>query len=165
MLLIIRKVFLFTSLLFLSGYVLQQQTVQSIQAAIKPRSPIPTPSADAQQVIAKSFGDPGRRLSSDNLVASNRPRGGWTRVAYAQSLRDHLHVCNAVMLFAELERQESLARRVILYPQEWHFPESSRGTPGAHIERSLRLLKSAEKRYKVELQAMNQMRESRNGMN
>lgn len=164
MLLIIHKVFLFTSLLFLSGYVLQQQTVQSIQAAIKPPPPLPTPSADAWQVIAKSFGDSGERLSSDELVASDRPRGGWAKVAYAQLVRDHAHVCNAVMLFAELKRQESQARRVILYPQEWHFPASNPETPSAHIERSLRLLRTAEKRYKVELQTVNQLRQPRNGM-
>lgn len=85
-------------------------------------------------------------------------------MAYAQLVRDHLHVCNAVMLFAELERQGSLARRVIQYPQKWHFPESDPETPSAHVETSLRLLRTAEKRYNVELQAVNPLRESRNGM-
>lgn len=163
MLLIIRKVFLFTSLLFLSGYVLQQQTVQSIQAAIKPPPPIPTPSVDASQFIAKSFGTPSRHLSADKFLASNRPKRGWAKVAYAQLVRNHLHVCNTIMLFAELERQESLARRVILYPQEWHIPESNLETPSAHIETSLRLLRTAQSRYKVELQPVNQIQGSRNG--
>lgn len=150
-------------MLFLSGYVLQQQTVQSIQAAIRPQPAISTPSADAWQVIAKSFSSPTRHLSNE-FLASNRPTGGWAKVAYAQLVRDHLHVCNAVMLFAELERQESSARRVILYPREWHFPESNPETSSAHIETSLRLLKTAERRYKVELQPVSQMQGSRNGM-
>jgi hypothetical protein len=68
------------------------------------------------------------------------------------------------MLFAELERQGSSARRVILYPKEWQLLNPNEGTPAVHIETSLRLLKVAEKSYKVELQAINQMRTSRNGM-
>lgn len=160
----LRKVFLFTSLLFLSGYVLQQQTVQSIQAAIKPPPPVPTPSPDPSRAIAKSFDNPGGHLYFDKFLAANRPKGGWAKVAYAQLVRDHLHVCNAVMLFAELERQESLARRVILYPQEWHLSESNQDISSVHIETSLRLLKTAEKRYKVQLQPLSQMQASRNGM-
>lgn len=67
------------------------------------------------------------------------------------------------MLFAELERQESLARRVIIYPQEWHLLESNQEIASVHIETSLRLLRTAERRYKVELQPVNQMQASRNG--
>ena len=162
--LIVHKVFLLTSLLFLSGYVLQQQTVQSLQAAIKPPPPVPTPSADPRRAIAKSFDNPGGHLYFDKYLTANRPKGGWAKVAYSQLVRDHLHVCNAVMLFAELERQDSLARRVILYPQEWHLSESKQDSSSVHTETSFRLLKIAEKRYKVHLQPLSQMQESRNGM-
>jgi hypothetical protein len=68
------------------------------------------------------------------------------------------------MLFAELERQGSSARRVILYPKEWQLSNPNEGTPAVHVETSLRLLKVAEKSYKVELQAISQMLTSRNGM-
>lgn len=44
-------VFLFTSALFLSGYVLQQQTVRDLRAAIKPK---PTPEA-ARMYLPKQF--------------------------------------------------------------------------------------------------------------
>lgn len=164
MLLIVRQVFLFTSLLFLSGYVLQQQTVQSIQAAIKPIPPTSTPSADATQISANSFETPPRHQHLNKFLVSNRPKGGWAKVAYAQLVRNHVHVCNTVMLFAELERQGSLARRVILYPQVWHFPEANPETSRAHIETSLRLLRTAESIYKAELQPVDHMPGSRNGM-
>lgn len=155
--------FLFTSLLFLSGYVLQQQTVRSIQAAIKPPPPPPLPSPDKRREVAKSFGASSSHLYFDKFLAANRPKGGWGKVAYAQLVRDHLHVCNAVMLFAELDRQESLARRLILYPKEWHISKSNQGGNSVHTETSLRLLKNAERRYKVELQPVSRMEETQNG--
>ena len=72
-------------------------------------------------------------------------------MAYVQLLRRHVHVCNAVMMFAELERQGSLASRVIIYPKKWNRRvegqtvfDRSRGT-------SIRLLQMAAKRYKVVL--------------
>ncbi|KAL8685590.1 MAG: hypothetical protein Q9218_007664 [Villophora microphyllina] len=49
-------VFIFTSLLFLSGYVLQQQTVRSLQAAIRPQPAVVEP--PPSPVLAKHFGTP-----------------------------------------------------------------------------------------------------------
>ena len=85
------------------------------------------------------------------------PNGGWTKVAYVQLLREHIHVCNAVMIFAELDRQESLAQRLLLYPKEWHDQQSGQRNPDVHIETSLRLLKNAAKRYKVELEPVDRI--------
>lgn len=156
-------VFLFTSLLFLSGYVLQQQTVQNIQAALRAPSSVPHPPTDSSRALAESFDNPSEHLYFEKFLAEYRPRGGWGKVAYVQPVRDHLHVCNAVMLFATLEKQESLARRVILYPKEWRLSESTGGTRSIHVETSFRLLQNAEKRYNVELQAVSRMPVSRNG--
>ncbi|KAI9719591.1 MAG: hypothetical protein M1812_003362 [Candelaria pacifica] len=79
-------VFIFTSLLFLSGYVLQQQTVHNIQRAIRPPpkpSPKPTPS-----VVAQNFGDPPGSKGHNAYqieIASSQPAEGWKKVAYAQT--------------------------------------------------------------------------------
>ncbi|KAI4257439.1 MAG: hypothetical protein L6R42_005661 [Xanthoria sp. 1 TBL-2021] len=145
-------VFMFTFLLFLSGYVLQQQTVRSLQAVIKPQPiVVPPPSP----VLAKHFGTPPGHSFYDKYLASNRPKGGWAKVAYVQLVREHLHICNALMLFAVLDEQESMAQRVIMYPKEWDT-----STPGAldpQIETSRRLLRSAAKSYKVMLQPVEPM--------
>lgn len=161
------EVFIFTTLLFLSGYVLQQQTVRSIQEAIRPPpSPHPPPinNSDRSRVIAKHFGSPRGHSFYDRFLVSNRPKGGWAKAAYVQLVRKHVHICNAVMLFAELERQESMAQRIMLYPKEWHFKQPSRGHPDLHVETSLRLLRNAAKRYKVELQPVSRIQESSEGV-
>ncbi|KAL8670810.1 MAG: hypothetical protein Q9168_004671 [Polycauliona sp. 1 TL-2023] len=140
-------VFMFTFLLFLSGYVLQQQTVHSLQAIIKPQPiTVPPPSP----VLAKHFGTPPGHSFYDKYLASNRPKGGWAKVAYVQLVREHLHVCNALLLFSALENQESMAQRIIMYPQEWDVATSEALDP--QIETSKRLLRKAAKEYKVMLQ-------------
>lgn len=156
------KVFIFTTLLFLSGYVLQQQTVRNIQAVIRPRPP-PTPTPDRSQVVAKHFGIPRDHSFYEKFLVSNRPKGGWAKVAYVQVIREHIHVCNAVMLFAELERQESMAQRMILYPQEWNVQQSKQEDRTLKVKTSLRLLESAALRYKVELLPVNRILDSPDG--
>ncbi|KAL8635177.1 MAG: hypothetical protein Q9228_007309 [Teloschistes exilis] len=152
-------VFIFTTLLFLSGYVLQQQTVRSLQAAIRPQPAVVQP--PPSPVLAKHFGTPPGHSLFDKYLASNRPKGGWAKVAYVQLLREHLHVCNAVMLFAVLEEQESLAQRVILYPKEWDEKKEAKGKgkldSDPQVETSKRLLRQAAKRYKVMLQPIQPM--------
>jgi len=150
------EVFIFTSLLFLSGYVLQQQTVRSIQAAIKP-PPLPVPTLPPSPVLAKHFGTPPGHSFYDKYLASNRPKGGWAKVAYVQLIREHIHVCNAVILFAALEREESMAQRIILYPKTWNKQSSDREKPDSQLETSMRLLRNAASRYRVMLQPIEPM--------
>ncbi|KAL9606087.1 MAG: hypothetical protein Q9179_000713 [Wetmoreana sp. 5 TL-2023] len=147
-------VFIFTSLLFLSGYILQQQTVRSLQLAIKPQPVVQPPPSP---VLAKHFGTPPGHSFFDKYLASNRPKGGWAKVAYVQLLREHLHVCNAVMLFAALEEQESMAQRVIMYPKEWDQQGKDDKRVDQRVETSKRLLRNAAKRYRVVLQPVEPM--------
>ena len=143
---------MFTSLLFLSGYVLQQQTVRSIQAAIKPQ--IVAPKVTQSPVLAKHFGAPPGHSFYDKFLASHRPKGGWAKVGYVQIIRYHIEVCNAVMQFAELKRQDSMAQRIIFYPKMWEQQRSSQKTPDPILETSMRLLRSAASQHKVMLQAI-----------
>ncbi|KAL8907522.1 MAG: hypothetical protein Q9171_005814 [Xanthocarpia ochracea] len=148
-------VFMFTFLLFLSGYVLQQQTVHNLQAVIKPQPVIVQP--PPSPVLAKHFGTPPGHSFYDKFLARNRPKGGWAKVAYVQLVREHLHVCNALMLFAALEEQESMAQRVIMYPKEWDATMSDQQVLDPQNETSKRLLKNAAKRYRVMLQPVQPM--------
>ncbi|KAL9608138.1 MAG: hypothetical protein Q9167_007005 [Letrouitia subvulpina] len=68
-----------------------------------------------------------------------------------------MHVCNALMIFAELENQESLAQRVLLYPKEWDEAGSGQQVLGPRIATSKRLLRDAAKQYKVMLQPVEPM--------
>lgn len=67
------------------------------------------------------------------------------------------------MLFAELERQESLAQRIIVYPQEWSVQQSGRDYENLNVKTSLRLLENAALRYKVELQPVSRVQNSPDG--
>lgn len=67
------------------------------------------------------------------------------------------------MLFAELERQESMAQRMILYPQEWNVQQSKQEYRSLKVKTSLRLLENAALRYKVELLPVNRIEDSPDG--
>lgn len=146
--------FIFTSLLFLSGYVLQQQTVRSLQAAIRPPPPPPSPTllqSPSSLKKAKAFGSPDRSQGhvTNQQHLQEEPSPDWTTLAYVQLLKSHDDVCNALMLFAELVEQDSPAQRLILYPRVWD-DESNRVTElDSSIHRSARLLQIAAQRYNV----------------
>lgn len=137
---------------------LQQQTVRNLQAVIKPPPVVVQP--PPSPVLAKHFGTPPGHSFYDKYLARNRPKGGWAKVAYVQLVREHLHVCNALMLFAVLEEQESMAQRVIMYPKEWDVKQSGQGVLNPHIDTSRRLLRNAAKRYRVMLQPVEPMLKS-----
>jgi len=144
-------VFIFTSLLFLSGYVLQQQTVRSLQAALHP--PLPPSSNRTSTTHARPFGhppgSPGHASYQAYLGEPTTPID-WTKTAYVQLVRDNTHVCNAAMTFAELARQKSPAQRVLLYPRQWDLDDEA-GRGDQRLETSMRLLRVAAVRYQVVL--------------
>lgn len=107
-------------------------------------------------VLQKHFGrPPGRVGFYDKFLVKNKPRGGWAKVAYVQLVRRHVEVCGAVMGMREVERGESMAQRIIMYPQEWdrRLEEGNGGEEGRR-ETSRRLLRKAAKEYRVMLQAI-----------
>lgn len=157
-------VFVFTSLLFLSGYLLQQQTVRNLQAAIKPLHPPQTPTLDKNLLVSKHNGSLQGHWTDNKLLASKKPKGGWAKAAYVQILRDRTQACTAVMLFAELDRQDSMAQRIIIYPEEWHLERGNRVDSSSPVRTSLRLLENAARRYKVLLQPYSKLHNLPEGM-
>ncbi|KAI9812752.1 MAG: hypothetical protein M1827_004508 [Pycnora praestabilis] len=167
----ISSFFVFTSLLFLSGYILQQQTVRSLQQAIKPPTPhhriTPTlslslttsPASSDIHGVAQVFGDPpgskGYGAYQDyitNADGSVSNAATLKKIAHVQLVTDHLLVCSSVMLFGELHRKGSLADKVLLFPKAWAEAgnESRGGSVGdPYLETSRRLLRRAVKRYGV----------------
>lgn len=161
-------IFVFTFLLFLSGYVLQQQTVQGLQQAIKPRLPPPPPSLAANNYIKPlaeelessrlfggSLGSKGHVAYQKYVKVEQDPSKSvdWNRLAHIQLVRTHHEVCNALMVFGELHRLKSPARRVLLFPQAWAAEKKARrgDVSDPFLDTTRRLLRSAVRRYKVEL--------------
>ncbi|MCJ1403872.1 hypothetical protein MMC11_007095 [Xylographa trunciseda] len=147
-------IFIFTSLLFLSGYVLQQQTVHSIQAALHPPPPSVPTASPSITALARPFGHPpGSKgyASYQKLLGGLAPDVDWKKVAYVQLVTGHMTVCNAVMIFAELAAQKSRARRVLLYPKSWDRGIEQDGARALELERSMRLIGVAAVRYGVVL--------------
>ena len=135
-----------------------------MQAAIRPLHLPPSPTLDENQLVSKHYGSLQGHSTYDKLLTSKKPKGGWKKAAYVQILRDRTQLCTAVMLFAELERQESMAQRIIIYPEEWHLERGNQGGFSSPIKTSLRLLENAASRYKVLLQPVGKIQKFLEGM-
>lgn len=156
-------VFVFTALLFLSGYVIQQQTVRGLKVAIQPRIPQdprslgnPNDQQPLQQELQSSrfFGRNGGRVAYadfDRDVHNAGANINWRRLAHVQLVSDHHDVCNAIMLLAELHINKSPARRVLLFPKTWAEEKKAETDADPYLASTRRLLKLAAKRYHVEL--------------
>lgn len=94
-------------------------------------------------------------MAYEEYLTETRPKNGWRKVAYVQFVTEHLHLCSAAMLFAELAQQKSKAERVLLYPKGWDRREDRNQEPlNPYVETSRRLLGAASGRYGVVLRAM-----------
>ncbi|KAK5111612.1 hypothetical protein LTR85_011790 [Meristemomyces frigidus] len=158
-------ILIFTILLFLSGYVIQQRTVTGLQAAIRPRVPLPPPSLRVQEQAEQDVGPelrPSRLFRGQARVAHTEPvdaaarasaNVNWNRLAHVQLVRNHHDVCNAIMILADFHRLKSPARRVLLFPRAWaQEKEGKKGDIGdPFLGSSRRLMRMAARRYGVEL--------------
>lgn len=157
-------VVVFTIVLFIAGYALQQQTVRGIQQSLRPIVP-PPPQIHVDQTplasILKSSRAFGGSVGSGGHVAYQQYVGpkaettsvNWDRLAHVQLVSNHHSVCNAVMLFGELHRLKSPAKRVFLFPKAWALEnKAGKGeTVDPYLATSRRLLRMAARRYGVEL--------------
>ena len=77
----------------------------------------------------------------------------WKRLAHVQLARTHHDVCNSIMVFGELHRMKSPARKVLLFPKSWAAEkEAVRGAMSdPFMDSSRRLMRMAARRYGVEL--------------
>jgi len=159
---------MFTFLLFLSGYVLQQQSVRSIQDAL--RNPAPTSAARSfmprngvHNDIYESQKDGQGDLSDlkyggvtgQNILADLESNGGKTNpagkggnYAYLQLLStpDPSNICSAILFFKRLaESGTAVQDRLFMYPQDWDvMTPASKG-----VSTALSLLRSASSKYNI----------------
>lgn len=146
---------MFTIILFLSGYVLQQRTVHSLQAAIRPNLPKPLPvpkSIDPPTLDVRWARPVGRRPEIDEATSQLMIREtlDWSRLGYVQVVREPMELCSAVMLLADLHRLKSPAKRLLLFPRLW-LRKSEDDVYDAEMTTTRRLLRTAARRYGVML--------------
>ena len=133
----ILQVFTFSTILFLSGYVLQQKTVRDIKAILHP--PLSLEQA--------SLAELENALPIKNIE--------WDEVAHVQVLQRHEEACDAITVFAELARQQSPAKRIMIYPQEWEQETELKKEDVQLRKRSMSVLRGASAAYSVLLHAAN----------
>ncbi|KAF2751534.1 glycosyltransferase family 8 protein [Sporormia fimetaria CBS 119925] len=144
-------IFVFTVVLFLSGYVVQQRSVSSLQAAIRPIKPKPLPIANPIEPPtlnakwARAVGDrPLVDESVEQLIAGETL--DWSRLGYVQLARDHSEVCSAVMLLADLHKMKSPAKKLLLFPRVW-VKKGDTNENDPEMATTWRLLRTAARRY------------------
>ena len=150
---------LFTALLFLSGYVLQQRTVASLQTAIKPR--IQPPKIEPDPLKGLVGGKPAHDIYSfsGDALQSVQTRFSrvqnvvfpWSKLAYVQPVREQSELCNSIMFFSDLQKLKSPARRILMFPRDWLLPTTVGDDQNSAIETTKRLLRLAAKQYGVKL--------------
>ncbi|KAI9804473.1 MAG: hypothetical protein M1825_001372 [Sarcosagium campestre] len=154
-------VFFFTSALFLSGYVLQQQTVRNIQTVLAPMKAAQARSSHvhaavpgkAKTTTAKVAESRRKKKSSQSRPPATQKPAAWNGVAYAQVVSRPEDVCNAVMLFSELHRMSNKAARVLLYPVGWNSDTTM-------LDQVSSLLDLAADNYNVVLKAVEPIKRS-----
>lgn len=152
----------FTILLFLSGYVLQQQSVKNIQHALKPPSEkVQVPGLE-HAFPGSTFQMPGQKRGLSNsdlgLVADQEnPRESPSHhtsskgnYAYLQLLSrpDPSDICSAVLFFKQLATNGTAVQdRLFMYPQEWDRMSTTKLGKPASI--ALSILRTASIKYGI----------------
>ncbi|EER27808.1 hypothetical protein CPC735_031440 [Coccidioides posadasii C735 delta SOWgp] len=170
---------IFTVLLFLSGYVLQQQSVRNIKAALPRYTPATTPTFVAtispepgwrrEDGFANDKGNmfapqglkdtgpfdilPNYKLDSQQVpIGSSIDINLADRQAYLQVLSkpSAADICSTLLLAKILASNSTLATdRIIIYPESWDM-----SAPTANIAAALRILRTSSERYNVILHAI-----------
>lgn len=162
---------LFTFLLFLSGYVLQQQSVRNIQAALpkytQPASTptLPSPFPDARVATSSSTiytdTDPESTSSPFDTLpnykhhfqqapisgsATSSPNSA-NKQAYLQILTQPstADICSTLLFAQTVSTNSSLhTDRIVVYPESWDL-----NSPTANIAAALRMLRVSSEKYNL----------------
>lgn len=117
--------------------------------------PIPlAANLQASRAFGGSVGSKGRVAFQEFLGPQEKAQStNWNSLAHVQLVKEHKAVCNAIMLFGELHRLKSPARRILLFPTAWAMEKAAdKGhSYDPYMDSSRRLLRMAARRYRVEL--------------
>jgi hypothetical protein len=158
----------FTFALFLAGYILQQETLHTLQAAIRPQLPVSSHHGliePLQNQINPSkswyFGSSIQKIR-DRLYT--QPASfDWSRFAHAQLARNNQELSHALILFHELHKLRSGVPRVLLFPRIWLRERSIEEGHDRELETTVRLLRKASRQYRVILLPIEPISKDANG--
>ncbi|KAA8647090.1 hypothetical protein EYZ11_004100 [Aspergillus tanneri] len=144
---------IFTFLLFLSGYTLQQQSVRNIQHALRP--PTPPDPMGGHGPSGSSFQGKKRSILSDIDSDSTQEDDSMRRrsrgnLAYLQLLStpDPSDICSAILFFKQLASNGTEVQdRLFMYPQEWDLISAS--NLSKPVTTALSLLRDASLKYGI----------------
>jgi len=97
-------------------------------------------------------------ITLDSLVEP--PDFNWTNVYNVQYAATPIHLCNALMLWSQIERIGSRAQRLMYYPSHWSPDEIDDSDPEKELTPIARLLTSAIEDYAVTLQPLDVLHEN-----
>ncbi|PWY90836.1 hypothetical protein BO70DRAFT_358295 [Aspergillus heteromorphus CBS 117.55] len=148
----------FTFLLFLSGYVLQQQSVRSIQHAIRPPPPpdpvvghgMPGPSFHGAEQELLLSNDATDKQQKRDTTHSQSPQPTPGNFAYLQLLStpDPSNICSAILFFKQLAANGTAVQdRLFMYPREWDLMPTKELTEP--VSTALSLLRAASLEYGI----------------
>ncbi|WEW55995.1 hypothetical protein PRK78_001430 [Emydomyces testavorans] len=165
---------LFTFLLFISGYALQQQSVRNIQAALpKYTAPASTPTLLPTPFVKPAGGEefpfaidkregistsPFDTLPNHKQGDQQAPIDGATQTltpdkrAYLQILSkpSAADICSTLLFSKTIALNSTLdTDRVVIYPESWEL-----NSPTANIAAALRILRASRKQYNIILHAI-----------
>ncbi|KAL4920879.1 hypothetical protein BDW62DRAFT_151781 [Aspergillus aurantiobrunneus] len=143
---------IFTFLLFLSGYALQQQSVRTIQHVIRP--PVHPKSHGSAEPLYKRSQDVLLDLDTETQIQNQLPQvqakispGPEGNYAYLQLLSepDPSNICSAILFFKHLSANGSAIQdRLFMYPSEWDTMSLSKP-----VSIALSLLRAASLKYDI----------------
>lgn len=146
---------MFTILLFFSGYVLQQQSVRTIQDALRPPEPPSAGLGSSRSSHKRSDEDILSNLDLPNEQRKNtrseyRHYSSPTRGNYAYlqllSSPDPSDICSAIVFFKHLATNgSSIEDRLFMYPQGWDLLKH----PPKQVATALNLLHAASLKYGI----------------
>ncbi|GES64237.1 glucose N-acetyltransferase [Aspergillus terreus] len=139
---------LFTIVLFLSGYVLQQQSVRNIQHALRPQHHDPIAghgsSGSSHQKRDQSLLS---EIVPDTQSPTTQTQGNY---AYLQLLStpNPSDICSAILFFKQLSTNGTAVQdRLFMYPQEWDLtPSEKLAEP---VATALAYLRAASLKYGI----------------
>ncbi|CAG8285383.1 unnamed protein product [Penicillium salamii] len=138
---------IFTTLLFISGYVLQQQSVKNIQHALKPQEAAqmarygPGPAFQQKRGVS-AWADDHTYGTPQHPVSGN--------YAYLQLLSepDPSDICSAILFFKQLATNgTAIQDRLFVYPEQWDRIPAQK--LGSSTRQALSILRAASSKYNI----------------
>ncbi|KAJ5562898.1 hypothetical protein N7461_001659 [Penicillium sp. DV-2018c] len=140
---------IFSAALFISGYVLQQQSVKNIQHALRPQDK-PGPAFLKPVKRGHSDADFAAAAEDETRIGTEPHYGSIGNYAYLQMLSepDPSDICSVILFFKKLsENTTAIQDRLFMYPEQWD--RMSAEQLGTSATKALSILRAASFKYNI----------------